>query len=55
MTSNFRDAVRRAQEVDLVCPKCGACNRPGVLYIKIGQDGQAECSVCSKTFNPEEK
>ena len=45
--SQFRDAVRRAYEVNLVCPKCGASNRPGARIVELETDGAAVCGVCA--------
>lgn len=49
--SNFRDAL----ESDLVCPRCGAANRPRVgtspaaTYVTALVDGTAFCIVCSRS------
>jgi len=49
--SNWRDA----REATLVCPKCGAANRPKATYIELQPNGLAFCSVCSHSWIPEEK
>lgn len=33
----------------LICPRCGAANRPGVRYITVDDD-LADCSVCAYTW-----
>lgn len=40
--SAFLDALRIA----LVCPKCGAMNRPTVYVIDLDRNGQASCNAC---------
>lgn len=49
--NNYTRAIRAQQvkqiQVALVCPHCGAENRPGVTAIEIDdQSGTAWCSVC---------
>ena len=40
--------IHAAIEVDLVCPRCGAANRPGVTYIAADfRTGTAYCLTCS--------
>lgn len=42
------DAVARLIVVEsLVCLRCGAANRPGVIYVEI-IGSQAVCTVCGK-------
>lgn len=40
-------------EVDLMCPKCGAANRPGATIIEF-RNGVAVCGVCGKDWKPKE-
>ncbi len=44
--SNWDQAI-----AELVCPKCGATNRPGVIYVEThSTPGIACCTVCAFTF-----
>ena len=58
--SAFKDAIRQQVEPHLVCPKCGAANRPGVSSIAIDiVPWTAYCSVCATSgpvvdFQPKE-
>lgn len=46
--SNWEAAIS-----ELVCPKCGATNRPGVIYVELySTPGIACCLVCAATFIP---
>lgn len=37
---------------DVVCPKCGACNRPRAMVIERDQDGTLVCKVCAHDWKP---
>jgi hypothetical protein len=44
--SNWDNAARLILEPQLVCPKCGAANRPNVIDVHIEQHGHAWCEQC---------
>lgn len=54
MPSNWTAATAdrvRAIEVTLMCPKCGAANRPGATVVEFDpRTWQAFCAVCSHAF-----
>lgn len=50
--SLFTDAERNRREIDLVCPRCGEVNRPGVFNVRFEQDGSASCKTCGHGFTP---
>lgn len=51
VVSNWMDA-NRTKEVDLICPKCGAANRPQATYVVLEAPDRAACAVCSHVFDP---
>lgn len=65
--SNWADASRRlvddvrtvqrriAAEEALVCPGCGAANRPGATYVHLEAPDRAVCIVCARAFDPRVK
>ena len=41
---------RHVLEQDLVCPHCGAANRPGATYVALDRkDWTVGCLVCSRS------
>lgn len=52
--SNWQDAVAHLAVLDaLVCPRCGATNRPGASLVELARDGLAGCVVCAYSWRPE--
>lgn len=49
--SNHDNATRqlrlKQREAALVCPKCGAMNRPGASLIELDETDTAWCGVCA--------